>query len=201
MGQIALATEDEVSEAVGLRLVSEMGSKFDVSLRLRKSGSGYLRSRLSSFCQIARRQPVLLITDLDRQPCAASLIAEWLHNLHRHDGLLFRVAVREMKSWLLADHEAVRHLFGPRIARLPDAPDVLPDPKRTLLELARLAPRQVRAELRAEAGAIAAQGLGYNRILGDWVHRVWSPVCAASRSDSLHRARRRLRQFASSDRR
>lgn len=196
MQQIVLATEDELSEAVGLRLVAEVAPAFQVGLRLRKGGYGYLRSKLKSFCQIARRQPVLLITDLDRHPCAATLIAEWLRQLPHDDGLLFRVAVREIESWLLADHEAIRSLLGPRATRLPAYPDMLADPKRALLDLARSAPRRIRANLCAEAGAIAAQGLGYNRTLADWVHRKWSPARASSRSDSLHRARRRLRQLA-----
>ena len=169
MQQIALATEDELSEAVGVRLVAKTVPSLEIGLRLRKGGFGYLRSRLNNFYQIARRQPVLLITDLNSYPCAAALIAEWSRRIPRNDGLLFRVAVREIESWLLADHEAMRSLLGSRATRLPEHPDTLADPKRTLLDLAKVAPRHVRTDLRAEVGAIAAQGLGYNRVLADWV--------------------------------
>jgi hypothetical protein len=145
---------------------------------------------------MARRQPVLLITDLDRSPCPATLIAEWSRQMRRSDGLLFRVAVHEIESWLLADHEAIGTLLGGRRRKLPDRPDAIADPKRALLDLAAAAPRRIRANLRAEVGAIAAQGLGYNRTLVEWVHRTWSPELASSRSESLYRTRLRIRELA-----
>ncbi len=194
--QIVLATEDELSEAVGMRLVTDAAPGYEVGLRLRKGGYGYLRSRFKNFCQMARRQPVLLITDLDRSPCAATLITTWSGRIPRGEGLLFRVAVREIESWLLADHEAMRSLLGSSKMRLPEHPDTLSDPKHTLLDLAKNAPRHVRTSLRADVGAIAAQGLGYNQTLVDLIQRKWSPSRASSRSDSLRRACRRLNELA-----
>jgi hypothetical protein len=196
MQRISLATEDELSEAVGLRLVAEVSPALEVGLRLRRGGYGYLRSKVASFCQMARREPLLLITDLDRHCCAASLVDEWMRRTPRTAGLLFRVAVREVESWLLADHDAMRTLLGRSASSLPDLPDMLADPKRALLNLARSARREVRTDLCAETGAIAAQGLGYNRRLTDFVRRDWNPMRASSRSDSLRRARQRLREFA-----
>ena len=194
--RIALATEDELSEAVGSRLVAEVAPALEINLRLRRGGSGYLRSKLRNFHEMARRQPVLLITDLDRSPCPATLIAQWSRQIRRNDGLLFRVAVHEIEAWLLADHEAIGNLFGGRTRKLPERPDAIADPKRALLDLAAAAPRRIRANLRAEEGAIAAQGLGYNRTLAEWVHQKWSPERASSRSESLHRTRLRIRELA-----
>jgi hypothetical protein len=196
MLRIALATEDELSEAVGLRLVAEVAPALEVGLRLRRGGYGYLRSRITNFCQMAQREPVLLITDLDNHDCAASLIEDWMRRTPRATGLMFRVAVREIESWLLADHDAVKALFGRNAMKLPDLPDILADPKRAFLSLARSARREVRADLCAQTGAIAAQGLGYNRRLTDFVRRDWNPMRASSRSDSLRRARHRLRELA-----
>lgn len=194
--QIALATENEVSEAVAARLVKGIAPGLEIGLRFRRGAFGYLRSRLGSFYQISRRQTVLLITDLDTSVCPAALIAEWCRRVTRNDGLLFRVAVREIEFWLFPDHEAMRSLLGARSGRLPENPDELPDPKGTLLGLARSAPRPIRANLLPEPGSISAQGLGYNRVLIEWVHRNWSPSRASSRSDSLRRTCGRLRQLA-----
>ena len=41
MTQIALATEDALSEAIGEKLISEAGAGFEVGLRLRRNGFGY----------------------------------------------------------------------------------------------------------------------------------------------------------------
>lgn len=194
--RIALATEDELSEAVGSRLVMEMGPNFEIGLRLRKGGFGYLRSKLSNFCEMAAREPMLLITDLDSGECAYSLITDWMGKLQRPEKMLFRVAVREIESWLLADHDAMAALLKCSKAKLPRQPDELNDPKQTLLELAKKAPRDVRYDLIADSGAIASQGLGYNQRLGNLVNQHWDPESAAVRSNSLHRTRLRLRELA-----
>jgi hypothetical protein len=106
------------------------------------------------------------------------------------------VAVREIESWLLADHEAMRGLLGARAGRLPPDPDELPDPKQTLIELAQRAPRTVRDELLADQGAFASQGLGYNTLLARMVREAWRPARAAERSFSLAKARIRLKELA-----
>jgi hypothetical protein len=72
---IAIATEDVLTEVVCEKIAAYLG--IEVSLRLRKGGSGYLKSKFDSFIQMSRRYPVLIVTDLDRKPCAPRLIEEW----------------------------------------------------------------------------------------------------------------------------
>jgi hypothetical protein len=66
MRTVNLATEDELSEAVGVRLIGEWKERLAVGIPIRKGGNGYLRSKIQSFAEIARRTPLLMITDLDR---------------------------------------------------------------------------------------------------------------------------------------
>jgi hypothetical protein len=194
MGWVVLATEDELSEQIGIRLATEAG--LEVGQRLRRDGFGYLKKRMINFCQMAIQQPVLLITDLDQRNCPSALIANWLGTRAKPPKLLFRVAVREIESWLLADHVAMRALFGNRIRNLPIAPDTLADPKQRLLSLAKHAPQKIRSDLLPEQGAVASQGLGYNARLSDFVRNVWQPERAATRSPSLDRARVRFRELS-----
>lgn len=194
MVSVVLGTEDELSEAIGLRLLAEQGGVLDDPLLLRKSGFGYLRSKMDSWRQLAQRQPVVLITDLDRVACPLLLLSDWLGANPLPNNLLLRIAVREVESWLLADHEAMRALLGS--GRLPPQPDELPDPKQHLLRLAKRAPRSVRLDLIREEGSVSAQGLGYNARLTDLVRSGWSPEKGAERSPSLARARRRIAELA-----
>jgi hypothetical protein len=198
MAPITLATEDELSEAIVLRILAAF-SAITIGACLRRGGNGYLRSRIRNLCEMARRQgPVLVVTDLDTSVCPAKLREDWLGRTPQPPGLLLRVAVREVESWLLADHDAVATLLR-RSARqrLPDIPDRLPDPKDFLLNLARHAPKDVRLDLRAETGAMARQGLGYNARLCHLVRTEWQPDRAAERSPSLRRAIERIRDLAS----
>ena len=193
MRAIALATEDELSEAIGLRLIAESPFHEADVLPLRRNGSGYLKSKVESWRQLAGQQVVLLLTDLDQIDCPVALRNEWLGARPVPDRLLLRIAVREIESWVLADHDAMRKLIGDR-GKLPPAPDELGDPKAFLLNMVRkYAPRDVKQDLLAERGAMASQGLGYNRRLVAWVKSDWSPDRAAARSPSLLRARQALR--------
>lgn len=193
---INIATEDVLSEAVAIRLIEEMNSDFQIELKLRSGGSGYLRSKLDSFCQMAKRTPMLLLTDLDDVECAPSLISEWFGKTRIPPKLLFRVPVREVEAWLLADHQAMKGLLGARaITTLPDNPELLRDPKESLLEFAKKAPREVRMDLVAAKGAVSSQGLGYNDRLTSFVRDKWSPERASLNSDSLRRTRERLREL------
>lgn len=196
MRPVVLASEDAVSEAVGQRLVEDTSSDLAVTQLLRRSGFGYLKSRMRNFCELARHTPVLLLTDLDTEQCPASLIEDWSRRDVIPKQLLFRVAVRQVESWLLADRDGIARLLKVGVRHLPRDPDALPDAKRFLLQLAQRAPRAVREDLVAESGATAAQGLGYNAVLSNFVRSSWDPSRAVHRSNSLARARMRLTELA-----
>lgn len=197
MTPVALATEDELSEAVGIKLLAEHPVLAETPpMLLRRNGFGYLRSRMDSWRQMANRQIVIVLTDLDRLACPLVLLEDWLGAERRcPENLLLRIAEREVESWLLADHEAFKKLIGNK-GRLPVEPDELPDPKRHLLMLAQNAPRAVREDLIAQQGVLAKQGIGYNRRLVAWVQEEWSLERAAARSPSLVRARNAVREAA-----
>ncbi|WP_076605926.1 DUF4276 family protein [Burkholderia metallica] len=194
MTWLVIATEDEVSEQIGKRLAQEAG--LEVGLCVGKQGNGYLRKRIPNFCQMADQQPVLLITDLDQIAHPKTLIAEWLGSKKPPRNLIFRVAVREIESWILADHVAMQTLLGAKVSKLPPSPDELADPKQTLLALAQKANRDVREDMVVSQGSVSSQGFGYNARLSQLIGTVWCPERAAGRSPSLSRARASLRNLS-----
>lgn len=193
--EVALAVEDDLSKAVGLRLLAELPVPVTPNLILHKGGSGYLKSRMNSWREISQRQIVLILTDLDRAACPLALRTDWLGKTPSPANLMLRIAVREVESWVLADHVAVRKLIGDK-GTLPPLPDDLEDPKQHFLNIAKLASRRVRQDLVKESGAVCSQGIGYNACLTAWVQSVWCPERAAGRSPSLQRTRRRLNELA-----
>ena len=191
---VALATEDDLSEAIGLRLLAELSTSVTPNLSLGKKGSGYLRSGIQKWRQLAHKQVVLIFTDLDRVECPVALREDWLGSANVPVNLMLRIAVREVESWVLADHQAFRKLIGQK-GKLPPDPDSLSDPKQHLLQLAKLAPRTIKADLLKVSGAVSSQGIGYNSLLVRWVHSSWSPIRAAERSPSLKRTLDRLHEM------
>jgi len=183
MKGFVLAVEDELSEQIGRRLATEVRLQIDVVLR--KGGNGYLKSKINNFCEMAQHTSVLLITDLDTTSTVEELKSEWLNKTKPPNSLLFHVAIREVESWILADHHGMKKMMGKKVNKFPAAPDDLADPKAHLLNLAASADRDVRDDLIAERGSMATQGLGYN-----------NPEAAEERSPSLRLLRQDLARLA-----
>jgi hypothetical protein len=195
MTPIAIATEDQLSETIALRLISEISTPHYITFKLGKGGNGYLRSKMNSWYQMAQQQIVAVLTDLDQANCLVEFRDEWLV-AEPPKNLLLRIAVREVESWVLADHVAMRTLIGAK-GVLPAAPDELADPKQSLLILAKNASKKIRADLLKTVDGNLTQGLGYNARLSAWVNSEWNPQRAADRSPSLARARLRLSEVVS----
>ena len=99
MRGIVLATEDELSEAIGCRLIEDSPFAGSSLRKLRRDGAGYLYSGMDKWRQVAARQPVLIITDLDDRHCPLAFLEDWCGTRGvLPDNLLLRVTVQEIKS-------------------------------------------------------------------------------------------------------
>ena len=191
--EIAIATEDELSETLIETLLHHSGRPVQIAQRFRQHGFGYLKSRMDVFNQMARWQPVLVLTDLDQGACAPQLRRDWLRQQSPASNLLFRVAVREVEAWLLADGEAFAGFLGIDPSRVPALPEALPDPKQALLGLVRKSrQRDLKRDILPTPGARTVQGLGYNEQLSRFVRDHWRVDRAIPHSPSLARAWQRI---------
>jgi hypothetical protein len=188
MNFVYLAIEDELSEEVGAKIIRDILGPDFTFRALRKNGFGYLKSKLGSFIEMSRQYPVLMITDLDNERCAPSLSEKWFVGFEKPDRFIFCVAVREVESWVLADAVEFAAYLGVKQSSIPGNPDVLADPKAALINVARKAKSSLRLDIVPERGAVAVQGLGYNRALCQFVRERWNWQRAANRSESLNRA-------------
>src|SRR5690349_2981582 len=95
-------------------------------------GKDDLRRKLAGFNAAARHAPWLVLRDLDRDAtCAPDLVSDLLPRPAKH--MCFRIAVRSVEAWLIADRERIASFLGVRLEQVPAQPDLLPDPKGTLI--------------------------------------------------------------------
>jgi hypothetical protein len=188
-----VAVEDVLSEAVVRRLIEATRHDLSISVVMRKNGRGYLESRAHELNRVARSQHVLLVTDLDRPVrCPADLIQQWLSG-PAEQGLLFRIAVMEIESWILADRDYFADFLGVPVHRIPANTDEIGQPKEFIVSLARRSKRKdIRQDLIPPPGATNAVGPAFNFRVGIFVSTTWNAVRAAKASPSLHRAIARL---------
>ncbi|MBK7767294.1 MAG: hypothetical protein IPI44_15045 [Sulfuritalea sp.] len=154
-----------------------------------------LKPNLYRYVEQARHvQPVVCVADTDGR-CPVDLVQQWLPG-HTESRFVFRLAVTEAESWLLADHATLAEFLAVPVARMPDRPDELVDPKRVILGLAR---RSGHRWIRDEVGSSLApdkRGNGYNLHLVQYVRKHWRPTQAAEQSPSIARAIRNIGKLA-----
>ena len=103
--------------------------------RIRQGGFGYLKRRAAAFNNAAKGGPFILLTDLDQHVCPSELRHGVVGRTAQAQELVFRVAVREVESWLLGDMIRLRSFLHLKNVRAVTEPEALLDPKQELLKL------------------------------------------------------------------
>jgi len=190
---ISAAVEGIVDEAVVRKLIAHAGATpGDVYGR---QGKSFLRHRIAGYNNAAQRMPWIVLVDLDRDSdCAPPLCNAWLPQPAPH--LCFRVAVREVEAWLLADAERLASFLSMARSRLPSDPELLGDPKATMVKLARASRRRdIREDMVPRPGSRRQVGPAYSSRLIEFASAHWRPEVAAGQADSLKRAMRSLKRL------
>jgi hypothetical protein len=111
--------------------------------------------------------------------------------------MCYRIAVRELEAWLLADRDGFSRFFAVPFRLVPFAPDTIEDPSLEIVKLLRSSTSQQkrRAMIPAQGSAVAFGPL-YEAELIEFGTDHWSLRRAIRGSDSLARAHSSLRQLA-----
>lgn len=155
-------------------------------------GKDHLDAKMAAYNSAARFSDWLVVRDLDHDAdCAATLVQEKLPRASR--GMRFRVAVRAMETWLLADREGITAFLQVRPHEVPASPESLPNPKAALVELARRSrSRGIREDMVPAPDTTARVGPGFVGRIMEFVDSTWSWKRACRRSESLRRCVARL---------
>ena len=182
---LALLVEGNLDEAVGRRLAQAFG--FEVSVVYGKRGCDYIKSKISGFNDSAISTPILTLVDLmdTGEPCPPEVIRRWIRGSQR-PAMIFRVVVREIESWLLADPQNLAEFLNVPRDKVPDRPEDLPDPKRAVIQLARRSRRMAtRRLLVPNPSGTAREGPGYTSAMCRFARKFWDPEIARGNAPSL----------------
>lgn len=191
---ISGAVEGITDEAVLRKLLAEAGAVSGPIYG--RNGKPDLLLRLGGFNEAARFALWAVLVDLDRDAdCAPPARRDWLPN--PAPKMCFRIVVRELEAWLLADAKSLSAFLGVSAASIPTDPEAEPHPKRTMVSLAKRSRKKAIVEdMVPREGGRRAVGPAYASRLIEFVEHHWKPGVAAKRSDSLGRCFRRLREMA-----
>ena len=191
---INLAVEDSLSEAVLRKLLQSSNRKYAIGYCYSRGGYGYLKQGLPGFNNAAKGTPFIVLADLEAN-CAPNQVLKWLP-VPIHHNLLFRIAVKEIESWVLADRRGIASFLGIREVLIPNEVDKINDPKKFLIDLARKSrKRELRESIVPFPNTTARIGPDYNGQLTSFVDRAWNIREAVNNSESLSRAVNAINTF------
>ncbi len=184
---INIAFEDVIQETVIEKLINQYCNQCIIQNRYTKGGYGYLKKSTEGFNQASKYIPFIVVTDLDRAECAPNLIKDWLKQ-EKEKNLVFRVAVREIESWLIADRQEMAKFLNINIIKIETNIENIPNPKQYLFRLVELSPNSKLRKDILPIDSTAKIGKKYNEQMNKYVREIWRPEFAKKSSDSLNRA-------------
>ncbi|TAF94891.1 MAG: hypothetical protein EAZ14_12175 [Runella slithyformis] len=190
-----LVFEDVLSEFVMYKMVEHFRPKYRIGNSYSDRGFGYIKKGISGFNAASVYTPFFVLTDLDKHECPVALMNKWLPTENRNQNLIFRIAVREIESWILSDREGFASFIGISIENIPTKPDLEADAKQTLINLVRKSRKRRIKEDIVPRSEYAAVGPNYNDRLMEYILENWDIGRATQNSDSLKRAINHLNKF------
>jgi hypothetical protein len=125
-----------------------------------------------------------IIIDMDHD---SDCVAEYKKSLlpNPSEKMIFRIAIRKIESWILADAQAVATYLGIKQSLVPTHPETLDDPKLSLLGLVHKSRRKdIKEDMLSQVGL--KQGMRYPERIKELL-QYWRPQIAQQSADSLKR--------------
>jgi hypothetical protein len=186
------AVEGLVDEAVLRRIVEHSGATAGTVYG--KNGKDSLLKKLSGYNRAAQFTRWAVLVDLDQEPCVVEACKLWLPDPSHY--MCFRIAVREVESWLLADTEQIAQFLKVSTANIPRDPESLQNPKRSMVDIARKSrSKDIQADMVPRPLSGREVGPAYASRMVEFAEYFWRPDQAAANSDSLDRCLRCLQKL------
>lgn len=194
MAIINFLVEGGIDEAVARNLVCFTGH--EAGHCFGRSGFGYIKNKINGFNLSAQGSHFLALVDFmdTGLTCPGEVLNQWLP--HRNKQMLFRVVVREIESWLLADTEAIADFLNVTKSLIPDQVEDLDNPKQVLINIARRSrSKSLRESLIPSIQSTAREGILYNPEMTRFARDFWNPEKALTNSRSLEKCVQRLMEI------
>lgn len=190
MPSVNVLVEGITDEAVVRRLFDRDGITIEAVHGLR--GKRAILQNIDRYNRAAKHTYWFVMVDLDHDAdCVIAFLQSTLHS--PSSGMHFRVVVRELEAWLLADRAAFAKFFDVSPAKLPMQPELEANPKQTLINcVASSRKKSIREAIVPRPNSDASVGPLYSSTIRDYVRLAWRPNIASLSSRSLAGAMRTI---------
>ncbi len=191
---LILIVEDTLSETVAKKIFEETDKNYKV-VNTFFWDKNKIRNKISEINKSAKGHVFFVLTDQDTDDNCPPVEMEKLREPIHHN-LLYRFAVMEIESWVLAHRKAISKFLSIPLNKIPHNTDTIPQPKEALIRLARLSRSStIRNDIAPQDSSTSKVGPDYNGKLGEFVMKHWDVNTALQSSPSLKRTFAKLKNF------
>lgn len=189
---MTLVVEGDSDEAVARRILTCLG--VHAGPVYGKRGKGHIDTQLRRYNQAARHAAWLVLRDQDNDgECPGQLQRHLLSSPSRH--MCFRIAVREVESWLMGDRKAFARFLGIPLRLVPLSPELESDPKHRVIALARQSRHtDMRKDIPPRWAHTTVGPLYTSRMIE--FAQIWDPLVASLVCPSLARCLAAIRRMS-----
>lgn len=207
---VFIVGEDPVTRAIIYRLVKDYAPGIRIIQSLPARG-GEIKSKIVSFNHLALSYPIILLSDLDTEPCPPIAKTNLLKGVTEvAPDFIINIAVDEAEAWLFADREGFANFFGVPIESVP---------KSVLKKLQGIKPRiEMEVPIKSSyylthnliglssndtlknqiSSSSSCKGKEYNSALLPFISSFWNPEEARKNAYSLDRMIQRIERLVKS---
>ncbi len=195
MISLVLIAEDSLSGVVAKKIIAEANKNYEV-VNVIFWNKNKIKKRIKKINKAAKGYVYFVLTDQDTADrCPPNAINELPGPLHPN--LMYRFAVMEIESWVMAHRDAISDFLLVPKNRIPDNTDTIDKPKEYLINLARKSRSgRIKKDIVPRDKSTSQVGPDYNGRLGEFVSKHWDVRIASQHSPSLTRTFRKLQSFA-----
>ena len=201
MRDIFIVGEDDATRAVIKRLIKDYNHNLNILQNIPARGSE-IESKIEEFNKLAQMYPVILLTDLDDEPCAPIKKGKMLDGIIQSQYFMVNIAYDEVEAWLMADTKGFASYFGISVNSMPQFVMQKMQGRKLLSEisldvksswhlthvLAHLSNKSdIRAQISVPKEEKTCKGREYNSVIVPYIENFWHPEVARQASDSLNR--------------
>ena len=188
---VRVVVEGPSDLAAAEKLLGSRGVRADPVRSIIAGGKTRLDPRLKSYNAAAHHGGWFVLRDADQDgdDCPVVVRQTLLAPASQAPSMCFRLAVRSLEAWLMADAEALTSHFALVRSRVPARPEEERDPKQAFVNACRSSRRSdVRAAVVPPTGSARSVGPEYVAFVSDYCRLAWRPDVAAASAPSLRRA-------------
>ncbi len=191
---LILIVEDQLSNIVARKILEETRENYEV-VNYMTWNKDEIKKKIKNINRAASGYVYFVLTDQDtKDRCPRDAIRELPGPVNQN--LLYRFAVMEVESWVMADRKSISNFLSVPVNRIPINTDTIVNPKEHLINLARKSrSNTIRNDIAPRNNSTSKVGPDYNGRLGQFVLEHWDVRTASQCSPSLRRTFRKLKNF------